>query len=314
MRGGLVTITSLALGLVALAGCPSGPCAPVEKGGRCVDIACPSGAHVDGNTKICVCGEGAALVAGACVPFKTADAFCGHVASPQAGACLRKHCGVGEALDVDHGFCLPESTTRIALTHAQHEREEETKMHAACTVGAMMHHHGTLSCAVGPLSCGRGEAYVKAADAGAGDTGTCWPAPTCGAGELYDAPRARCERVVRDGRNRIEVDVGSWARVALGADGAEGSNAFCAPVRATAAAGRFQIELSFRDNDITQASGRLVSRGGTMPQAGDAAQLSLEQLMEILRFLGGTASAASVSLEVVCTPSVAGIPTLEMVH
>ena len=51
-----------------------------------------------------------------------------------------------------------------------------------------------------------------------------------------------------------------------------------------------------------------------MPQAGDAAQLSLEQLMETLRFLGGTASAASVSLEVVCTPSITGTPTLEMVH
>jgi len=311
---------AMLLPLVCITGCPSGPCATPQKGaigGRCVEIVCPTAAHLDDHSPAsCVCAEGSTVIAGACVPYKLADAFCGHAATAQpGGGCARKKCEPGQALDLDHGLCLPEAAGRATMVSASNRIDEEETRRPSCLYGTLVSHGPTnqLSCAMGPMSCGRGQHFVRAGvDAGLALSGTCESPPPCGAGELFDDVASACVRVVREGQSSFIVDVGAWARLALGVDGAEGQNGFCAPVRATGAQGRFQIELTFPNNDVTQASARLNQRPGTLPNTSDAAERSLEQLVEALHYFGGTATAASVSLEVACTPPMAASPTLEV--
>jgi hypothetical protein len=294
----------LVAALAWLVGCPSTPCVPADNGGRCIELVCPKTSHADDRTKTCVCDDGSSLLVGACVPYALADGFCGHAAKPFAGGCNRTKCKVGEALDLASGLCLPASRGRALLGHRD---DQEDERRPTCLFGSLVHRNG-LACAVGPLSCARGERYVKAhADAGAPDlAGTCDATPACGAGEVFDDATSRCVRVMRQNT----VDVGTWSRVALGTDGAEGSNAFCAPIRAVLAHSRFQLQLTFPDNDITQVTAQ-VTPVPPSASASDAAERSVQQLIEALRFLGGTATAASVSLELVCTASEPVSPSLE---
>jgi len=258
------------------------------------------------------CGEGAVVVEGACVSYRVADTFCGKTAKPGAGACARITCGPGEALDVEHGFCLPESTVFLAVNHGP-AGFDATQRRATCAHGWLASRGSSYSCAFGKFSCGRGERWAKdtAADAGPAEwAGKCVSQPTCGIGELYDEATEKCSKVVRDG----VVDTGSWARLAIGPDTAEGTNAFCAPIRQTGAKSRFQIEITVPDNDVTRASARLSPRGPVPANTTDAAEHALEALVETLHFQGKTALSASVSLEVGCTPPPTAPPTLENVE
>lgn len=276
--------------------------------GVLVLAACPS-ARVPGAE----CGDGAVVLEGACVSFRVADAFCGKTAKPSAGACARIACGPGEALDVEHGFCLPESTVFLAVNHGPAGFENESKRQATCAHGWLASRGSAFTCAFGKLSCGRGERWVKdsATDAGPPEwAGKCTSQPPCGVGEIFDEATEKCSKVVRNG----VVDVGSWARLAIGSDTAEGTNAFCAPVRQMGAKSRFQIEITVPDNDVTRANARLVPRGAVPANATDAAEHSLEELVETLHFQGKTALAASVSLEVGCSPPPTAPPTLENVE
>jgi hypothetical protein len=260
------------------------------------------------------CGEGSVIALGACVPYRVAESLCGKNAKPlERGGCKRTACGLGEALDVDHGFCLPESSVRTLLHAPQKDedaREDEPKRHATCQYGVLAGRNNQLRCAVGKLSCGRGERWVKpVVDAGVSLElgGKCESEPACNAGEIFDAVTARCARVVRNG----QVDMGAWARLAIGTDTAEGTNMFCAPVRATGGGGRFQIEITVPENDVTRASARLIGLPGAVVGASDVAGHSLDALVETLHFYGGSALAASVSLEVVCTAPPTMPPSLE---
>jgi len=258
------------------------------------------------------CGDGLTVALGACVSYRMADAFCGAAAKPEAGACVRRACGRGEALDLDHGICIPEVAVDRTLLHGQ-LAEPDDKREPTCLTGVLTSRKGRLDCAAGPLSCRRGERFVKA-DAGP-VAGRCEPLPACGPGELFDeetgigAGGGRCDEIVR----HRTIDIGTWARLVLGQDGGEGANAFCAPVRAAGAGiARFQIQITVPDNDVTQASARLVPRPPAATAQADAAERSIEELVRILHFYGGTSLAASLSLDVVCTPAVASEPTLEL--
>jgi hypothetical protein len=256
------------------------------------------------------CGEGSTIVLGTCVSYRAADAFCGKTATPSAaGACVRKTCAPGEALDVDHGMCLPESAVLGMLGRGE-RREDDPPQRATCQYGWLASRNGQLACVTGPLSCGRGERWVKpAADAGLPEiAGRCESASACGVGEIFDEIGGKCARVVRNG----QVDLGNWARLALGTDSAEGTNAFCAPVRALGARAHFDVQITVPDNDVTRASARLIGTG--VPAAStDAAEHALEELVEMLHFYGGASLAASASLAVTCTPPGTMSPTLELV-
>ena len=248
-----------------LVGCPSVPQSP--KGG---------------------CNEG--LLLGVCVSDEAADAFCGHAATPvSGGGCARHTCKPGEALELDSGVCLPASVTHGLLTHDP----EDTRI-AFCEGGVVERSSPTsdLTCASGASACRRGEHFVDAK----GKKG-CEALPPCGLGELFDEGVSRCVRV----KKRV-VDVGTWARLVLGPDGGEGTSAFCAPIRAASPqTSRFRLSLTFGNNDVTQLGAHLEALPPTTAAASDAAEKSLNGLTELLRFMGGETSAASVSLELVCT-------------
>jgi hypothetical protein len=303
-----------ALVAVASVGCPSTPCAPYEKGGTCVELACPKASRVDSKAKSCVCEEGSSVIEGACVPYHVADTFCGPTSRAQpGGGCEQKRCALGEALDLADGACLPESTART-LSYGARPSTDEDERRASCFYGTLIRAKGApeLSCKAGPLACGRGERYAKPAggpDAGPPNlAGHCEPTPACGAGTLFDESANRCIRVIRNDT----VDVGLWARLALGPDGGEGTAAFCAPSRSPQAQSRFHIQLSFPDNDVTQVIARLAPIPSSAAGLTDAADRSLQQLVDTLRFMGGTASAASVSVELGCSPVPVVLPALEM--
>ena len=291
MKGVAAAMTAVLAGLV---GCPRAPTSAAD-----------------------ACGDGLALALGACVPYRLADSLCGKASKPAAGTCARTACPPGEALDLDHGLCLPESMVLATLLHG-HPLDEGDTRRATCHEGVLTSRAGRLRCMSGPRSCERGEHFVKRADGGP-EAGTCEPVPACGVGEMFDEAVSKCARLARTGA----FDVGTWARLALGSDGAEGTNAFCAPVRAAIAAtptstglppARFQIRVTVPDNDVTRATARVTARPGTATAAEDAAERSLDELVQVLHFQGGTSVAASVSLDVICTPGGGPEPTLEPPH
>jgi hypothetical protein len=204
---------------------------------------------------------------------------------------------------------LPDSAVVRLVTH-QPPNEDDPKQRASCLYGALVSRGNQLACDVGASACGSGERYVKAApDAGQADVaGKCEATPPCAVGEIFGETTKQCEKIVR---GKI-VDVGTWARLAIGVDGAEGTAGFCSPVRATQARGAFQIQISIPDNDVTQAVLKLTAKPQTPPQSADAAVKSLERLAKMLRFYAGTASAAAVTLDVFCTPNQPGRPALDL--
>ncbi|HEY1957618.1 MAG TPA: hypothetical protein VGH28_18490 [Polyangiaceae bacterium] len=266
--------------------------------------ACTRGAPARSDAN--ACGDGLTVALGACVSYRMADAFCGAAAKPEAGGCVRRACGPGEALELDHGICIPEVAVGTTLLHGQ-PAEQDDKREPTCLTGVLTSRKGKLDCADGPLSCRRGERFVKTGDGGV--AGKCEPIPPCGPGELFDLETAKCDEIVR----HRTIDVGTWARLALGPDGGEGANAFCAPVRAAGPGkARFQVQIDVPDNDVTRASARLVARPPAATSQADAAERSIEELVRILHFYGGSALAASVSLDVVCTSPLESEPTLEL--
>lgn len=259
------------------------------------------------------CGEGSTVIEGACVPDGFADAFCGPAAKARpGGGCARMTCARGEALDLDHGICLPEASVVPTMLHGAPAEEGDTR-ESTCLTGTLTSRRGRLDCAAGPRTCGRGERFVPgAADAGP-LAGSCGPLPPCGPDAIFDDATARCTRVAwRRGGERV-VDVGTFARLLVGTDGGEGANAFCAPVRAAGpGVPHFQVRLTVPDNDVTQASARVVAKPPAATVQADAAERAMEDIVRILHFYGGTALAASVSLEVTCTGASASEPTLEV--
>ncbi len=159
----------------------------------------------------------------------------------------------------------------------------------------------------------------------------CLPLPACPPGEIRpDAASGACVRVVIPGaKGEALVDVGRWTRTVLGPDGGEGTSRLCrqlaiAPWDLDVGPGGartllLQLDLRFPDNDVTQVSARValldsasrqpVGRSsGTGTNAGRAAQRALDALLLPLRALGGTADAASATLQVQCTVQGGGTP------
>jgi len=186
---------------------------------------------------------------------------------------------------------------------------------------------------------------------------------------LSEQSRACRPIVTTGGRSGTRVDVGSWAALALGVDGGQGSSWLCKPLAqrpsafasdlraaravnlradassesrgesdgesegqsksetdAAADAGgreaasrsdgisasalaplavRVAVEASFPDEDIARlhASVRVKTGGGhsLAPEAEALVTSTVTSLLELLRSLGGEASAAAVALEVTCT-------------
>jgi hypothetical protein len=135
---------------------------------------------------------------------------------------------------------------------------------------------------------------------------------------MRDPVRGACVRVVttRDGDSASDVvDVGTWARLAFGSDGGAGSsdvcsalarnpNAFALAMQGTATI-TVQIDLSFPNNDVSQATvrSRATSESGTTSASAAVAALDAAILPAVqhLGAFGGTASAAATHTSVRCT-------------
>jgi len=115
------------------------------------------------------------------------------------------------------------------------------------------------------------------------------------------------------------VDLGAWAALVLGADGATGRPDLCLPLslrpdvfavtRGRAAAVAVRIAITVPDQDLTRlhasVQGKLRGPGARPLSAAAEAILqdSVATLIEPLRGLGGEASTEVVELEVTCRVS-----------
>jgi hypothetical protein len=114
------------------------------------------------------------------------------------------------------------------------------------------------------------------------------------------------------------VDVGAWAALVFGADGAPGMPNLCRPLslhpeafgvsRGAVATVILRITIVAPDQDLTRlharTHGRLSAPESSVPLSPEAEAVvngSVATLVETLRGLGGEASTAVVELEVRCT-------------
>lgn len=299
-----------------LAGCPrERPCAYVERAadagellsGACVTLACPLGA-LPSATGRCACTGGTTPLLGGCVDRDVGERYCGKSGKLGVGGCTRVECAAGEALDWRSGLCLPEGS----FDHASGVRLQADE-HASCPEDAAAVVVGERAwCIERGAVCGRGARAPS---------GLC-DAQRCAAGEVHDETTDRCVRVVTAdrGEGRVVVEVAQWARAVLGPDGGRAAQTFCAPlVFETAGAGAVMagrigvtIALEFPNNDVSLVSASYQSHADTDSRSVESASIraALESAVEPLRAIGGTASAANVTLTVYCDLPAAEPPSV----
>jgi hypothetical protein len=117
------------------------------------------------------------------------------------------------------------------------------------------------------------------------------------------------------------IDVARWSRLAVGADGGEGSAWFCPAVRQIAASEialspgardsvSMTIELKFPGSDVTEVTSSVASIGGAT-RLGMVGSRALAPLLDALRSMGGAASAQTVTTTVRCVLDGPVVPMTE---
>jgi hypothetical protein len=258
--------------------------------------ACPRDATIDATGR-CACVDGTVAVLGACVTPAAGDAFCGPAARIGANGCEFRPCGPGERLDLGSGRCAPSVRPDANA--------------APCAPGsAVLFANGHRACASADAACPRGTRRSG---------GVCVREPRCPPGSLAaPAERDACRAVVlaaQGGPTRRRVDVGSWTALAIGADGGRGSRDLCRPLEQQpelfeapedggAPAVQIRVHLSFPDQDLSRLSADIEGRDAQGRPLQGSARRSVDaavgSLVELLRGLGGEASAASVDVDVRC--------------
>ena len=308
--------------LLAASACPRpSHCArtDVPDGGpppRCIELTCPpSSTPTDDGS--CACGGGAAALFGGCVAPSQGKRYCGASSRFEEGTCVARPCEADFELDRASGVCLPPGSVRQLATHSMGIPlyEDET---IACADGEVLILRETQGyCVKAEDSCPRGTRFHE---------GKCAPARACGAGEVLDESTERCVRVLTPFEGSHVVDVGTWARLALGADGGPGTNALCAALRddarafvsvnGSSASVAIGVELRFPGNDVTEVQATLTvteaRTGATF--AGPPSTLverAVNDEVEALRSIGGVARAAAVSAKVRCDVRVMSRPAAQ---
>jgi hypothetical protein len=301
---------ALALVLGAAGGCVRArPC----DGVACA-ATCPREAAPDGSGR-CACADGDVLVLGACVPPPVAAAFCGPASATSGTPCDFRACGPAEILDAVAGACVP----RGSLPHGGS---------IACEAPTTpILEDGRLGCVAPEVACPRGATYRALDDAGAQTgAGACMRPPACPAGTVSEG--AACRPVVTRGVNAglPRVDVGLWTTLAIGVDGGRGTPWLCRPLaqRPTLLGTspiRISVTATFPDQDVSRLHVAVEARGtggvggvgagvttGTADATGRAlapaetaaVTSAVTTLFELLRGLGGEASAAAIAVDVTC--------------
>ncbi len=267
---------------------------------------CPRGSR-PGPTGHCTCSEGV-VIAGACVPPKIADTYCGKGARYEHGACTPVACPGKRPRDETTGVCVSGAVWReLGRDVSQGEERAERGLGCEDDDDVLLVDQGHVRCVARSSGCGRDAQWVD---------GGCAPRKLgCPPGSVADGEA--CTAFLRPGVDKegAVVDVGLWVRLTLGADRAQGSPGICGVIArrpwlfagmqgAVPSAFRAQITFVFPDNDVTRVHVRVaVTEEGRRP-VPQAATLLLEQwaspLVEVVRSLGGTSSAASVTTNLGC--------------
>lgn len=227
-------------------------------------------------------------------------------ASPEgSAACVPLRCPPGELPDEMTGACLGAGVLRsIASRRGVTVRDDET---LGCSGG------GRLRVAWGLPFCLPKDESCAPVEEMRGEQ--CVVRPTCAPGYMLEPKTSRCLRLMVAGRDVPTFDVATWARSALGPDGGEGAHALCAMMTRDASGfdappserWRVSIELTFPNNEITAAQlGVRVSgeRGDGVrapPWLVASATRASQAIVDGLRALGGSASAARIDLTVWCS-------------
>lgn len=308
--------------LLAASACPRpSRCAKTDApdGGpppRCIALACPpSSTPTDDGS--CACGGGASALFGGCIAPSQGKRYCGPSSRFEDGTCIARTCETDFQLDRASGICLPLGSVRQLATHAMGIPlyEDET---IACAEGETLVLRDTQAyCMKAEEACPRGTRFRE---------GKCAPARSCGAGEVQDESTERCVRVLTPFEASHVVDVGTWARLALGADGGPGTNALCAALRddartfvsvnGSSASVAIGVELRFPGNDVTEVQATVTvteaRTGATF--AGPPSTLverAVNDEVEALRSIGGLAGATAVSTKVRCELRVLARPAAQ---
>ncbi|HEY8041403.1 MAG TPA: hypothetical protein VIF15_16470 [Polyangiaceae bacterium] len=269
--------------------------------------ACPRDAARDASGR-CRCAPGTTLVLGACVAPSVGDAYCGPGAHIAPEGCVFRECTADEALDVTAG-CIPIASAT------------QGRGGAACPpAAAPLVEDSRTACVPADAACPRGTQWLGAACARPHGcpAGTLATFGARGANGANGANGGRgCRPIVVGGDSSV-VDLGSWALLALGADGALGSGELCRPLaqrpgafgvaRGESLPVRIRIGLVAPDQDVTRVEARVRARaesGRALPASAEAlVERAVATLLEPLRGLGGQTSASSVEVEVRCLVSV----------
>jgi hypothetical protein len=299
--------------------------------------ACPREAAVD-STGRCACADGDVLVVGACVPPAVAEAFCGpaaHAGGSGAG-CAFRSCSATELLDAVTGACVPRASLprggAIACEGATMPIVEDGRsacvpLDATCPRGTRFRADasadasadagagagvcvGGPACPAGTLnegsSCrpvvtsggrsgtrvdvGAWAALALGIDGGRGSPWLCQPLaqrPGVFAGDVRDlrAASAKARATASDARETRDAPGDATCGEAL-------------PIR-------ISVSATFPDEDISRLHIEVDARGpgarALAPPAVAVISSDVSTLFELLRGLGGEASAAAVGLEVTCT-------------
>ena len=223
---------------------------------------------------------------GACMSAERAARYCGARARWDDGACVPLACIAGQVLDEMTGECL--GARQLRATFEGHTPE--------CRAGS------ALRVADGHPRCD--EPFMVA------------PRDRCDAGAVLDPRAKRCLRVVDE---RGVVNVATWARAMVGANGEGGAEELCARVTldpfayglpsGAESSVDVDVEIVFPDNDVTLVHARTRATGGSgihradqgVPSAADAMiQRAVGAEIEALRALGGTSDTASFTTRIGC--------------
>ncbi|MGH7294156.1 MAG: hypothetical protein ACRELB_04455, partial [Polyangiaceae bacterium] len=242
----------------------------------------------------CACGDGTVPVLGACVSSAVGDAYCMPPSrSTMHGDCEMPACAATEAVDLETG-CL--SLSALARGGAR----------ACGPDAALIVDDRHAACVPEDAACPRGTSAGR---------GACSAAVVCPPGALPHAG-ACFPLVSREARGpRMQtVDVGAWAALVLGTDHGDGADTLCRPLAARPsafglAAGDklslvLRIALTFPDEDVSAVHASVdVSASTSRPLTPAAIGLvdrAVGSLVELLRGLGGEASATRVEVKVRC--------------
>lgn len=240
---------------------------------------------------------GCASTLGVCASPRDERALCHGSPLGRDGVCVAEPCGAGQTT-LDSGGCVPTLGLNVAAHPAGLTVDEGE--HFECPAHTRM---VALASASGPRglclarnACPFGSRWLK---------GQCAAMPRCAGQAIFDETTGTCTQLVA--RSGGALDVGAWARAALGADGGRAASYWCGPLAqrpldlgavsdspSTVVA---TIDLVFVGNDPRSAE--VTVRTRDLSQA-PAVEGVVRPLVDLLRRLPGPTSASRVTVQTRC--------------